>query len=779
MKTSWKKWLLRLVLAVLALVTLLGLGSYWTLRRSLPILDGTVDVAGIQSDIRIERDALGVPSILSESMEDSAFALGFLHAQDRFFQMDLMRRRPVGELSVLFGKTALNYDISQRKHNLSVVAAQAYEQESPKNRSSAEAYAQGVNAGLSQLGKKPFEYYLLGLEPEPWKPEHSFQVILSMFFELHDSEAQQEYHMGLVRESMPEEWVAFLCQKGSSWDAPLEGLPMAPAPIPESKPATGTGSPLSTEEPAKPGSNNWAVGGALTETGAGLLANDMHLGINNPNTWYRADLKIGTELRITGVSLPGVPGIVSGSNGSIAWGFTNSFGDYYDLILLDINPAGTHYRTPQGWSAFSERRETIKVKDEADREVVFQGTEWGPVLTRGGKRYALKWTAHHAESLNFNLHDVMLAKNVDQALALAPSCGLPPQNLAVVDRDGNVAWTIIGKIPRREGYSGRFPVSWAKPGIGWTGWLSAEETPVVKNPVHHRVWTANARVVSGKNLKKLGDGGYDLGARAKQIKARLFEKEGFTEKDFLAIQLDVEAQFLSTWKDLFQESLKRSGDSPSVDKARTLLAQWEGYAAVESCAYLFVRNCRARIMGALLTGWTGPCKARDEHFQPYQLAQTESPVWGVLTARPTHLLPQGFKTWDDWLVAQIEAELSEMEAQGPLQEQVWGKRNTFSAQHVMSGSIPIVGSWLNSQPVPLPGDSHMPRVQGRYFGASERLIVSPGHENKGIFHMPGGQSAHPLSPYFLKGIDAWASGEPSPFLPGPSEHTLILEPLTK
>jgi penicillin amidase len=596
-----------------------------------------------------------------------------------------------------------------------------------------------------------------------------------MFFELHDSEARQEYHMGLVRESMPEEWVAFLCQKGSSWDAPIEGLPMTPAPIPESKPATGTGSPLSTEEPQKPGSNNWAVGGALTETGAGLLANDMHLGISNPNTWYRADLNIGTELRITGVSLPGVPGIVSGSNGAIAWGFTNSFGDYCDLILLEVNEKGTHYLSPSGWSAFSEKREVIKVKNEPDQEVVFQRTEWGPVLTRGGHSYALTWTAHHAESLYFNLHHVMLAQNVDQALAVAPSCGLPPQNLALVDRDGNVAWTIIGKIPQREGYSGRFPMSWAKPGVGWKGWLSAEETPFIKNPAHHRVWTANARVVSGENLKKIGDGGYDFGARAKQIKTRLFEKERFSEQDFLDIQLDFEAQFLGTWKHLFEETLKRGGHSPNAEKARALLAQWEGYAATESCAYLFVRNCRVRIMSTLLGKFTGPCKTRDRNFQAYRLPQTESPIWSVLTAQPTHLLPEGSKSWDDWIIAQVEAEVSELEKKGPLEEQVWGKRNSFSARHVMSANIPIVGSWLNSKPIPLPGDSHMPRVQGRNFGASERLIVSPGHESKGIFHMPGGQSGHPLSPYFLKGIEAWASGEPSPFLPGPPEHTLLLK----
>jgi len=180
-------------------------------------------------------------------------------------------------------------------------------------------------------------------------------------------------------------------------------------------------------------------------------------------------------------------------------------------------------------------------------------------------------------------------------------------------------------------------------------------------------------------------------------------------------------------------------------------------------------------MSTLLAQFTGPCRTRDENFQAYRLPQTESPIWSVLTAQPAHLLPQGFDRWDDWIIAQIEAEVSALEKKGPLQEQAWGKRNTFSARHVMSASIPLVGSWLNSQPVPLPGDSHMPRVQGRDFGASERLIVSPGHESKGIFHMPGGQSGHPLSPFFPKGIEAWALGEPTPFLPGPPEHTLFLK----
>ncbi len=771
-----KKWLIGCLLAVLMCLALAPGWIYWTLCRSLPILDGSLTVSGLSATVNVERDGLGIPSIAAENMQDAAFAQGFLHAQDRFFQMDLMRRKPVGTLSELLGEMTLNYDIHQKRHGLSAVVVAAYAREAPKNRALAEVYAKGVNAGLQHLAVKPFEYILLGVEPEPWKAEHCYQVILSMFFELHDSEANQEYHMGLVRESLGQAWSDFLCPAGTSWDAPIQGAALESAPIPKH----GTPSPANPtsvvgKESSKPGSNNWAVAGELTQTGSGLLANDMHLGIGNPNTWYRADLRVGGEFRVTGVTLPGVPGVVCGSNGDIAWGFTNSFGDYYDLIPLELNQEGTQYLAPEGWKPFTQEHVTVKIKKATDRKVTIKKTIWGPVDTRGGRPYALAWTAHHPESLNFNLFKVMQAKTVDQVLALASSCGMPPQNLAVVDRHGNVAWTIIGKIPKRKGYSGRFPMSWAQAGTGWDGWLGQDEVPHIKNPAHHRIWTANARVVSGDNLNRIGDGGYDLGARAKQIRDRLFEKDSFSESDFLAIQLDYEARFLATWHTLLEKTLQAHGHSDTARRARDVLQQWKGFAATDSVAYRLVWGCRQRIIGSMMNHFTAKCISVDPDFRSWRLPQSEGPAWKVLQEKPLHLLPAGSTTWEAWLVAQVEAEIREMEKTGPLTEQTWGKRNTFVARHPLAAGIPIIGRWLNSPAMALPGDSHMPRVQGPTFGASERMIVSPGHEDQGIFHMPGGQSSHPLSPFFLKGIDAWALGEATGFLPGPAEHTLILK----
>jgi len=514
----------------------------------------------------------------------------------------------------------------------------------------------------------------------------------------------------------------------------------------------------------------------------------MHLGIRVPNTWYRASIVrpdgAGGEIRMTGVSLPGTPAVAVGSNGHVAWGFTNSYGDWSDLILLDVDPKDPEvYRTPEGPRRFETVDEVIAVKGGEPVHLKVRETIWGPVLDKDhrGRLRALAWTAHRPEAVNMAMADLETARTLEEAMTVANRSGAPAQNFVVADASGRVGWTIFGRIPRRAGFDGRVPTSWADGSHRWDGWLSPEEAPRVIGPPSGRVWTANARVVDGDLLAKVGDGGYAFGARARQIRDRLLALEKATPRDLLAIQLDDQALFLEHWRKLLLQVLTPeaiAADPRRGELRRLVETTWTGHASIDSVAYRQVRFWRGYVLEQVLTPITARLEKADERFHPVQ-PQSEGAVWALITARPAHLLDPQFRTWDEELLAAVDATLDYSKKaglEGGLEKRTWGERNTTRIRHPLSGALPFVGRWIDAPPRPLPGDQDMPRVQGAGFGASERLVVSPGREQEGFFHMPVGQSGHPMSPYYLAGHKAWEEGTPTPFLPGPAEHTLKLVP---
>jgi penicillin amidase len=784
-------------------IVLLAAGALWAwsrVRASLPELDGERAMAGLSAPVTIERDALGVPTIRAESRLDAVRALGFLHAQDRFFQMDLLRRQAAGELAELIGPAVIDADREHRVHRFRAVARRVVAQAAPEDRAIFEAYAAGVNEGLASLGTAPFEYLALLVDPAPWKTEDSILTVFAMFFELHDEDGSGEAELGLLHDTLPPEMFEFLAPPGTEWDAPLVGEAFGNPPIPGPevfdlrKPAALPKAaafrrqrPREEGEPyALAGSNNWAVAGAHTADGRALLANDMHLGISVPNTWYRASIVrpdgAGGALRMTGVTLPGGPAVVVGSNGHVAWGFTNSYGDWTDLVVVEVDPNDPKsYRTPQGPRRFTWTTETIKVKGGEDVGLEVRETIWGPVIDTDprGRPRALAWTAHHPEAVNLRISGIEAARNLDEAVAVANQCGIPPQNFTVVDSTGRVGWTIIGRMPRRIGFDGQVPTSWADGSRGWNGWLTPEEMPRVIDPPGGRVWTANARVVGGEMLAKLGDGGYDLGARSRQIRDGLLALPKATPRDLLAIQLDDRALFQERWRNLLLQTLtpEAVGNAPRRRELRRLLeATWTGRASVDSVAYRMTRTFRNFLLEQVFTSLTGQGDTPEEQrFGPTR--QFEGPLWRLVTERPPHLLDPKFESWDEQLLAAADAMLEYYEEQGrSLGDLTWGDRNTTRIRHPLSQAVPALSGWLDMPARQLPGDEDMPRVQGPGFGASERLVVSPGQEEKGFFHMPVGQSGHPLSPFYQAGHKAWEEGEPTPFLPGPAVHTLRLSP---
>jgi penicillin amidase len=792
-RRSLLKRLLSLLVVLLIAVPLV----MWLLTRaSLPQLNGEFAAPGLAGKVTIERDALGTATIRADSRKDAAYALGFAHAQERYFEMDLMRRAAAGELSELVGSAALPMDKQRRPFRMRSRAAQVLAAASPEETSAMAAYAAGVNAGLAALGSRPWEYWLLRVAPAAWTAEDSVLVIDAMFFDLHDTTNARELGFAKIRSALPESVYKFISTAGGPWDAPLLGPPMGypqlppPADIDLSKlDPKLLHVPADKSEKPVPGSNSFAVNGALTTTQAALVANDMHLNLRVPNIWFRARLmyanprRAGETIDLIGVTLPGVPTLVAGSNRHVAWAFTNSYGDWMDWVRVNLDAGDkTKYKNKTGVQLLQISHETIKVHGGADESIDVRDTEWGPIIAEDadGTPLALAWTALLPGALNLDLAKLDVAETVDEAIVTANSAGIAPQNFVVGDRAGNIGWTIAGKIPRREGgYDPLLPSDWSQAGVGWNGWLTPQEYPHLPNPPGQRLWTANARTLDfeSADFRNLGDGGYDLGARTRQIRDDLNAKDHFSPDDALAIQLDDRAVFMRNWHDMLVKTLAKAGDQAALADMKKYAADWDERADPASVGYRLAHAFRTEVTDTILDGFAAAVRAKFTDFKMPHLAQAEVLVDTLLLQRPAHLLPPGYANWDDLLqkcAERVAKKLSDMP--GGIAARTWGESNTAKIKHPLSGALPGLDRLLDMPADQLAGDSNMPHVAASGFGASERFAVEPGHEEYGYFHMPAGQSDNPLSPFYGAGHADWVKGRATPFLPGEAKYTLTLKP---
>jgi penicillin G amidase len=810
------------VLLGLALVLGLAAGLYVRaqLRASLPQLDGTLRVAGLSAPVTIERDALGIPTIRGASRLDVTRAIGVLHAQERFFEMDLSRRRAAGELAALVGPRALAADREVRPHRFRAEAQRAVATMEPNARAVLDAYAAGVNSGLTSLREPPFEYLLLRQDPKPWLPEDSLLIVLSMFITLQDYTGSYESTLATMNDVMPMAMVDLMAPDGTEWDSPIVGAAFSTPPIPgpdvynlrarrtekreriqlrpprqetSSVPSSlGVGSwPLGIAQANDPdsavGSNNWVIAGRLTSDGAPLVANDMHLAVRVPNTWYRASLEWpepsspSGSLRLIGITLPGAPALVVGSNTHVAWGFTNTYADWSDVILLDVDPQDpTRYRTPEGWRTFDRYDEVIEVAGGPADHLPVSWTIWGPVLEPDfrGRPRAMRWVAHDADRLAVVSAALENARTVDETFDAVNGLGAPGQNFVVADAQGHIGWTVYGSIPRRVGFDGRLPQSWADGTRGWSGWLTPAEYPRVRDPESGRIWTANARVVDGDMLNVLGYGNYEVGSRAHIIRDRLMARERFASSDLLDIQLDTRASFLARWRDLALRTLTPAALADHAERAqfRSLVEQtWDGHASASSPGYRLTRMFREEVSDAVIAFVLSECYEADQSFDYRNVRRREGPIWKLVTEKPMHLLDPAYPDWNALLVAAVDRVITRADADGGLSEP-WSRSNVTAYRHPLSSAIPIIGSRLDMPLQPMNGDLYTPNMHWGANAPSERMIVSPGREANGIMHMPTGQSGHPLSPYYSNSHEAWVHGKATPFLPGATAHTLTLIP---
>jgi penicillin G amidase len=782
-------WLKRGIAVLLALFVLVLLAGWALLRGSVATLDGEKSLAGLSAPATIQRDALGVVTIDAASQADAMRALGYVHAQERFFEMDLMRRSAAGELAELFGPIALDTDRQHRVHRM----RERVERELPTiadgEMDVLDAYVDGVNAGLANLKVHPWPYLLLRSKPQRWQRADTPLVGFAMYFDLQDSANKRELALMRLQQALPPAAFALLSRDGTSWDAPLMGTARGDATLPDAATLDLRHLPMPSHPRAlagllppsrEVGSNNFAVAGALTRDGRAIVADDMHLGLRVPNIWFRARLRYpdarapGGRVDVSGFTLPGLPLVVVGSNTHVAWGFTNSYADVADWSR--VVPCGE--KAGAACTPVTRHRERIAIAGSAPVDFDVEETAWGPVMAhdRSGDAFALRWTAQLPGALNLGLSRLALARDIPDALARVDSAALPAQNLAIADAEGRIAWHIAGSLPQRE--PGCQDTARAtQPAPRCKPWSLADSGPTLAPLPGDRLWTANNRTVDGALLQRIGDGGYTLGARGRQIRDDLFAKSRWNERDLLAVQLDDRATFLQRWWTLLREQDDRSR-TPALHELASAARTWQGRASAESTSYRIVRAWRNAVNARLLDGLTAPAQAAlGSDFLMPDLPQFEGVAWPLVTLQPMHLLPRRFASWNALFEDAAREVRDDLRTHGPLAQRTWGERNTARICHPLAMALPGFAKRLLCMPFDaLDGDTNMPRVTARDFGASERMVVSPGHEADGIIHMPGGQSGNPLSPYWGAGHEDWVHGRPTPFLPGKAEHTLRLLP---
>ena len=784
------KWKKTILITSSGAILVIGF-MWWIVLQTFPQTEGEMHLPGLTGKVTVRFDRFANPTISADSKLDAYFSLGYLIARERMFQMDMMRRKISGRLSEVFGKKALNNDILHRHLGFSRSAAEIVEALPVEQRQLLRAYAGGVNSYLKTASILPVEFLALGYSPEPWREEDSILVSLNMFHQLNWVEANERM-VSVMKESLPEDVVAFLTPQNDSYSSSVllqgsEKFEDAMTRIPvkslqglvtgNHKVATG----LVDTHSVQAGSNQWAVN--KTSDGRAILANDMHLHLSVPNIWYQASLQY-QDVSIKGIILPGMPLVVAGSNGHIAWGYTNSQADVLDLVILNKQPGDDQlYKTEQGWKQIETSEEVVKVKDEEDHIVVVRNTVWGPVSPRllMGEEVAVQWNAFYPEAVNLDLAKMDRTNRMEDALTLFNNAGLPVMNVIMADNNGNIAWTLTGRIPDRVGFDGSTSVSWANGEKSWAGFVSPTAYPRINNPSSGFLMTANNRVLPGKHPFKYGRN-FGNSYRAYRIAELLEQGEDLSVDTMHRMQLDTKTNFYRFYQHLLLSVLSREGSKLDsyLDNIRNAVESWDGFADAKSTGFGILVEFRRRLADTIFSSYIQECKRQDANFR-YQWFEMDTPLRALLSQQIPESLPDHlhYDSWNDLILdalAQV-AENLEVRFPGVNPEQLeWGQMEIFQLKHPFSRAYSWLGYFLDLPEQPLSGCVHCVRVSKRDFAASMRMVVSPGHEDEMILVEPTGQSGHPFSRHYKDKFFYWVNGITMKEDDGGSDDTLTLLP---
>lgn len=787
--------IIRALVAVTSVAALLLAAAgtwYWRASRScLPQISGTLSLPGLRAAVEVRRDARGIPHLTAESAEDLFFAQGFVTAQDRMFQMDILRRDALGELSEVVGIDAVGRDVRHRRLGYRAVCERAYDKLTGETRLAMDRFAEGVTAYVAhQDGVLPFEFRLLRYEPRHWTPIDTMAIGKLMAEQLNTT-----YETDLLRAEFSDldpALFADLFPDHSRYDVPIVGEdPKSDDEVfdemlgPLGKAGNGRvdatfrtvahtaeGPDASAgAEPLVQGSNNWVVDGSRTASHKPLLANDPHLPLALPPIWYAMQLTLRDgSLDVAGVTFPGAPGIVIGHNRRIAWGVTNFGPDVQDLFAEEFDETGKRYKVGDGWAEATVHSEVVRVRKPGFTTEVEQwpieivSTRHGPIVKdSGGVKYALRWTALDDVSEAPPFLAVNRAGSWNEFTEALRSYPGPMQSFVYADVDGNIGYYAAGNVPIRKSGDGIFPVPGASGASDWTGYVPFEQLPHAFNPSAGYLISANNRIV-GDSVREFYTRMWMSPFRARRIRDLLFVATRLTPDETNRIQNDTYSYpdhiFARTVAKLAEARVK-AGDpeSKTWESLLEFISGWDGRLEIDSVSATVAVRMRRQFVDRVLEGRLG---ARASQYSYYG---RDTFIVKLIEERPARWLPDGVADWETVLLDAFTATRDNLTRELGPNPSTWryGRINTLVLAHPL-GRIPRLGGLLNLPAMELDGGPASIKALGvvRGSGPSMRLVVDLADFDRTTLVLPSGNSGQHASEHYGDQAEDWRVGRTGP-----------------
>lgn len=715
--------ILRVVNLTIGVLLLLAAAfTFWYVWRPLPQISGTLPLA-VNQPARIVRDARGVPHIRAAGLEDALFLQGYVHAQDRLWQMDALRRLASGELSEVLGSAALEVDREARRLRMRRTAESHYATLSGEDRKVLSSYARGVNQFISTHGNKlPIEFTLLGYDPKPWSVVDSILIGLQMFRSLTGSWKDEILKLTLLGKGDAAK-VNFLL-------------------------------PVRTGEEVQPGSNAWAISGKLTASGKPILANDTHLEWSFPSSWYAIHLQ-SPELNVAGFSLPGLPYVIIGHNERIAWGITNLHYDVQDLYAEKFDPQSGRYLFKGQLEQARQERDAIRIKDRAPAENAVWVTRHGPIFVDAGSaRFSLRWAAAEEGTFQLPFLAIGQAKNWQQFTSALRRFPGPGSNFVYADVDGNIGYHAAGKLPVRKTYDGGVPADGSDGNSEWEGYIPFDELPASYNPPSGMLITANQNPFPDQYPYRV-NGAFAPHYRSRQIQDILKSRGRWKPEEMLRVQTDVFSsfsQFLA--REVYKAWQNKGRNNPSFAPAAEVLKNWDGQMR---------RGLSAPFLASLI--FQHLRKAVADRAAPGQGASWESAIAPAVLEKLLRTRPRDwFEDFDQLLLRCLTAAIEEgQRLQGNnIAKWDYGQYTQFSLVHPVLSRMPYIGPYFRLGPQPMDGSSTTVKQTTRRLGPSMRFVADLSNWENSLANITTGQSGQPLSGHFRDQWDAYYKGRSFP-----------------
>ncbi|QNI33334.1 penicillin acylase family protein [Alloacidobacterium dinghuense] len=759
------------VIIVALLVGVLG-GAWWlkhAMRDSLPQLDGQARLPGLSVAVNVRRDQHGIPHIEAATLDDLFEAQGYVTAQDRLWQMDMARRLAAGELAELLGKNLLEHDRMQRVLQMRATAERMTATLPERDRRYFEDYARGVNAFIdSHREHLPAEFRLLRYRPKAWQPVDSVLIGLNMV-QILDQHWQDKLSRERIESRLGPTLSADLYPTGSWRDhpptvappdltAPQQSIPDVP--LDESQTSLQDllrlreviGGSRDVCRECNPGSNEWAISGAHTATGKPILANDMHLSHNIPNTWYEVDLKSG-GFHVAGVSIAGVPFVIAGHNNHIAWGYTALYGDTQDIYVEQTN-AQNEYQSASGWHAFEHTKETIHVRGGSDVTVDVERSDHGvvlnPVLPNERRTLSLRWVAYDSKANRLPLFDLNSATDWESFRQAVTDWWAPTLNVIYDDDQGHIGYQAIGYIPNRPTGIKGTPI--ADTQHEWQGFIPFDQMPSTFDPANGILATANSRVTPDNYPYQITLE-WASPYRNERIWKWLSGKDKLTPAEMITLQTDTYSELDEEFAQRFAYAIDHAKITDArLRQAADLMRSWDGVVGVDSAPAAIVAAAKHAFWPMLLEPKLG------DDAKLYEWAASAFAQEEIVMHAPAQWLPKDYATWDDFLAACVSRGIDEGHAPADLRNWHYGDKYPVDLEHPLYGLIPYFKNWTGTGAQPQSGDLTTVKQVDRTFGPSQRFTMDWSNIDGSMENIVMGESGNPLSAYYRDQWTNWYHG---------------------